>query len=121
MKKGCFVKLVIIVTILIGAAVYIVENKFDEFIFKPAKKIIISEINDEWNNNLKFIKNSAEKDSLKTLFLEYMNNIKSVNDFSKKNNEKVLDILKQTFKDSIIDKNELKQFQKLINTAIKND
>jgi hypothetical protein len=38
MKKGCFIKGVVIVTILIAAVVYIIQYKLDDWFFKPAKK-----------------------------------------------------------------------------------
>lgn len=77
MKKGCFLPAVIIGTIIIAAAVYIIQNKFDEWFLKPEKNILITEIEKNWDSDLKYIHNSVQKDSLKALIKFYIDNVKS--------------------------------------------
>ena len=55
MKKGCFLQTVIIGTVLIASAVYIIENKFDEWFLKPGKELLLNEIVKNWDNDLKYI------------------------------------------------------------------
>jgi hypothetical protein len=77
MKKGCFLPAVIIGTIIIATAVYIIQNKFDEWFLKPEKNILITEIEKNWDSDLKYIHNSVQKDSLKALIKFYIDNVKS--------------------------------------------
>lgn len=77
MKKGCFLQAVIIGTIIIAAAVYVIQNKFDEWFLKPGKNILITEIEKNWDSDLKYVHNSVQKDSLKALIKFYVDNVKS--------------------------------------------
>ena len=78
MKKGCFIQSVIIVTIIIAVVVYIIKYKLEDWIFKPGKEIILSELADSWDDDTAFIKESVEKDSLKSLMKYYFENIKTI-------------------------------------------
>ena len=76
MKKGCFLPAVITGTIIIAAAVYIVQNKFDDWFLKPGKNFLTTEIEKNWDNDLKYIHHSVQKDSLKALMKFYVDNVK---------------------------------------------
>ena len=39
MRKGCFIKSVVFVTILIAVIIYLIEYKFDDWIVRPGKKL----------------------------------------------------------------------------------
>ncbi len=118
MKKGCFVKFIVIFTILLGAAIYVVEKKFDEFIFKPGKEIIIEELLNEWDESLPYISNSPEKDSLKALIVYYLKNIESVKELTSEGTEKISNYFEKAVADSIISRIELNKLSELITQEI---
>ena len=74
MKKGCFLKIIIILTILIAAILYVVENHFDDFIRKPGEKIIKDLVFKDVNREMEYVKNSPEKDSLKVMINSFIYN-----------------------------------------------
>ena len=114
MKKGCFIKLVFIITILIASVLYIIQNKFDDIFLNPGKKLISELIEDNWETELGYITGSAEKDSLKSLLNFYVEGIKSVNDISENKHEKLFELLEITFKDSLITKRELLELTEIV-------
>ncbi|GAB1442144.1 hypothetical protein MASR2M39_09790 [Ignavibacteriales bacterium] len=75
MKPGCFLKTLILGTILLAAAIYIITNKGKEWFVDPIKENILSSAFDSLPNELKGLKDTKEKlmlveriDSLVTLF-----------------------------------------------------
>ncbi len=121
MKKGCFLKFIIIFTITLAAILYLVQNKFDELFLEPSKEIILTAIEDSWNTELEYVKDSIEKDSLKTLLRFYISGIQSTEYLSDEGTEAVINYLEQTFKDSLIEIEELSHINKLIKYALKNE
>ena len=120
MKKGCFIKLVFIITILIASVLYIIQNKFDDIFLNPGKKLITELIEDNWDTELGYITGSTEKDSLKSLLNFYVEGIKSVSDISEYKHEELFELLEITFTDSIITKEELLELTKLVK-SIRNE
>ncbi len=110
MKKGCFIKSVIILTIVTAGILYIVNHKLDQFIFDPGKKMIANQINSE----LDYVKESPEKDSLKALINNYVESIKSVKNLSDKSFEIFVDSVKAAVRDSIINKREYKSLSRIL-------
>ena len=103
MKKGCFLKVIIILTILIAAALYVLENHFDDFIRKPGEKIINDLVFNDVNREMEFVKNSPEKDSLKVLINSFIfNKIHKEHRLSSGEIENIVDSIKSALKDSTI-------------------
>jgi hypothetical protein len=121
LKKGCFLKFIIIFTIVLASILYLVQNKFDELFLEPGKKLVLSVIEENWNSELGYINDSPEKDSLKTLLQFYISGIESTEFLSDERAEAVINYLEQTFKDSLIDYEELSLINKLIKYALKNE
>ena len=121
MKKGCFLKFIIIFTIVLAVILYLVQNKFDELFLEPGKEIILTAIEDSWNTELEYIKDSIEKDSLKYWLRFYVSVIQSSDYLPDKRTETVINYLEQTFQDSLIDTEELSHINKLIKYALKNE
>ncbi len=121
MKKSCFLKFIIIFTIALGIILYLVQNKFDELFLEPGKEFVLSAIEENWNTELGYVKDSLEKDSLKTLLRFYVSGIQSTDYLSNERTEAVINYLEQTFKDSLIDIEELSHINKLIKYALKNE
>ena len=121
MKKSCFLKFIIIFTIVLAAIIYLVQNKFDELFLEQGKEFVISVIEENWNHELGYVTDSPEKDSLKTLMSFYISSIQSTGNLSDERTEAVIDYLEQTFKDSLIEIEELSHINKLIKYALKNE
>ncbi|MGA7723409.1 MAG: hypothetical protein WCA84_19750 [Ignavibacteriaceae bacterium] len=114
MKKSCFIRAIIIITILTAVVLYLVTHKFDEAIINPGKNLIISQI----NRNLEYVKDSPEKDSLQQLIRDYILGIKKVDNLSDNSIGEFIDTLKVALKDSIIDKREYKSLYNILKTKV---
>ncbi len=110
MKKGCFVKTIIILTIFTAVILYIVNRRFNEVILNPSKSLIINQI----NRDLNYVKDSPEKDSLQILIKDYITGIKKINNISDKSIGEFIDSLKEALKDSTIDSAEYKKLYKIL-------
>lgn len=121
MKKGCFLKFIIIFTIVLAAILYLVQNKFDDLFLQKGKELVLSVIEDSWDTELGYIENSPEKDSLKNLLHYYISGVESSKNLTNERTEDVINYLEQTFKDSLIDNEELSHINKLIEYALKNE
>ena len=107
MKKGCFIQSVIIVTILIATIVYIVKYKLEDWLVKPGKKLILSEVSKNWEKEAAYIKESVEKDSLKSLMKYYLENIKTKEDVVNLEQDIFFTEFKLSIEDSLITDNEI--------------
>jgi len=121
LKKGCFLKFIIIFTIVLAAILYLVQNKFDDLFLQKGKELVLSVIEDNWDTELGYIENSPEKDSLKNLLHYYISGVESSKNLTNERTEDVINYLEQTFKDSLIDNEELSHINKLIEYALKNE
>lgn len=114
MKKGCFIQAVVIVTILVAAAVYIIQYKLDDWFIKPTKKFLVSEVVKNWDNEVKHINESVQKDSLKTLMIYYLENIKSMEEVVNLDEEKFSNEFKLVIEDSLITDEEISKLTLLL-------
>jgi hypothetical protein len=115
MKKGCFLKIIIALTILVAAILYIVENKFDDLILKPGVNVIKNVVNDNLDQELIRVKNTPEKDSLKVIINDFLDNgVKKIHKVSDKMVEEMVDSIKYAVSDSVINKSELKNIKKML-------
>jgi hypothetical protein len=114
MKKSCFLNAVIIGTVLIAVTVYIIQNKFDEWFLKPGKEFVLNEIIRNWDNDLKYVSASSQKDSLKNLMVYYVDNIKSLDDFVHTDDKSFVNEFNSVIKDSIISKDEISKLTLLV-------
>ncbi len=117
MKKGCFIKSVVILTIITACILYIVNHKLNQVILNPGKGLIISEI----NRDLEHVRPSPEKDSLKIMIKNYINGLNSVDKLSEKSFSDFFDSIKIAVQDSLIDKNEFNSLSRILKRRIKNE
>lgn len=114
MKPGCFIKTIVVLTIITAVIVWIIQNKLDEFIIHPGKKAIAELFVKGIDKEITFLKENSEKDSLKILFKDLMDNkILTMKNFSNKMFDPLKDSLDVFSSDSIIDKTELEKLKKL--------
>ena len=114
MKKGCFIQSVIIVTILVGAAVYIIRYKLDDWVINPGKKLVLAQVAKSWTEEDDFILESTEKDSLRSLMKYYLDNIKTVEEVVNLDEKIFLDELNIATKDSLITNKEISKLTLLL-------
>lgn len=114
MKKSCFLQSVIIVTILLAVVIYLVENKFNEWFLEPGKEMVLDEMVSDWESELRFVNDSAEKDSLKSLLIYYVDNIKSLDEVLNLDEKYFLNEFGRVIEDSIISNEEISKLTKLM-------
>ncbi len=107
MKKSCFIQSIVIITILVAAAIYIIQYKLDDWLVKPGKKLILSEVSKNWGKETAYIKESLEKDSLKSLMKYYLENIKMMEDVVNLEPDIFLSEFELVIEDSLITDNEI--------------
>ncbi len=115
MKKGCFVKIIIVLTILIAVALYIIQNHLDDWVINPAKgffsELFVSGADEELN----FIAESPEKDSLRNILKDYLQDkFTATKELSNKDIDWLIDSVKSIVKDSIISNKDLNMINELI-------
>ncbi len=121
MKPGCFLKTLIVGTILLATAIYIITNKGKEWFVDPIKENILASAFDSLPNELKGLKDTKEKlmlveriDSLVTLFKSDTSGV-SIN-FTKV--EKFFETLKDYSKDSLLTSKEYAFLKKMTDEMI---
>lgn len=114
MKKSCFIQAVVVLTILVAAAIYIIQYKLDDWFIKPTKNIVLSEAVKDWDKEAKHIHESAEKDSLKALLIYYIDNIKSMEDVVNLEEENFLKEFNLVIEDSLITSKEISKLTLLL-------
>jgi hypothetical protein len=106
MKPGCFLKSIIILTILVAAVLYIIQHKSELFL-EPGKKIVVNAFLDDWENNFNYVKNTPEKSELKNTLKSFIDSlsIKKIPDDTEIN--KIAGMVQSAAADSIISRSEL--------------
>ncbi len=118
MKPGCFLKSIIVITILVAGIMYIIQYKTGLF-FEPGKKIVAGLIMDSWNDKFKYVKDTPEKIKLKHMLDSYIRNLNYENAPGDKEINKIVDLIKAAAQDSIITNSELDEISN--NLKLKNN
>ena len=114
MKKGCFIKGIIFLTIIVASITYIVQNKFNDFIFNPGKKIILPLFVNDFKKNLKYVKGSPQKDSLSLMIKNYLDGAKNIKELSDSSLKPLVREIYNVTADSVISSSELKNIKDFI-------
>lgn len=118
MKKGCFIKAIFIITILTAAIIYWIDHNGREFLFHEGKNLAKQYIVDDFENQFKFIKDSPQKDSLKSVLNTTLFNLEKFHDLSDDELTIILAKFEASLKDSIISSKELKELNLLVSERI---
>ncbi len=114
-KKGCFLKIIIALTIIIAAILYVIQNHLDDVVINPAKKVISDFMVSGAGNQLKFIKETPEKDSLRILLKNYVKDkISKTKSLDTDDLDWLIDSIKVVVTDSLITKEDLNKIQEII-------
>jgi acylphosphatase len=119
MRKGCFVTVIVTLTIIVAAVLYIFQNHFDSVIMNPGKKIIAGFIKNEFNSKLMIVVDSPEKQELKKLIEDYSNNIEKYKHVNEDEINKLIDSIDDAISDSIIYNAELEEIKQLTKRILK--
>ena len=114
MKKSCFIQSVVIVTILIAAIIYVIQYKLEDWFIKPGKKFLISEAVKNLDNEVSYIQESVQKDSLKSLMKYYFENIKTMEEVVNLDEEIFINEFKSVIEDSILTDEEISKLTMLL-------
>ena len=121
MKKGCFIKGIIFLTIIVASITYIVQNKFNDFIFNPGKKIILPIFVNDFKKNLYYVKDSPQKDSLDLLLKNYLEKAKNIKELSDSSLKPLVREIYNVTADSVISSSELKNIKDFIRLRQQNE
>lgn len=87
---------------------YIIQHRSGLFL-EPGKKILTGFIKDDLNKEFSVVKDSPEKTELKNSLESYLKNLKAGNITGNEDINKIVDLVKQAVKDSVITASELKE------------
>jgi hypothetical protein len=109
-------------TVIIGSAIYFLQNHFYDFFFEEGKEIFISEIEKEWDEDLNYVKSTTEKDSLRILVKEFILLFRDFDDIisATGTDEKFAEAVSISFEDSLITEDEIKMLSDLF-LKVKNE
>ena len=119
MKKGCFLSVIAVLTIIVGIAMYIFQNHFDTLILSPAKKVIAGFIKNDLNAKLKSVADSKEKAELKKLITDFAENTKAIKKLKEEEINELIKSIESAMTDSIIQKTELEEISQLMESKLK--
>jgi hypothetical protein len=115
MKKGCFVKVIIVLTIVVAALLYIIQYHLDDLIINPAKEFFSELFVSGVDKELSYIEESPEKDSLRVLLKNYLQaKFTNTKELSNKDIDWLIDSVKVVVSDSIITPDDLNKIKFLI-------
>lgn len=120
MKTGCFLKSIILITILVAAIMYIIQHKSGLF-FEPGKKIFAGLLMDNWDEEFNYVKNTPEKIKLKNSLETFIKNVKYENIPEDSDLNKIVELVKNAVKDSLITDSELKEITDNLKIKMKNE
>ncbi len=119
MKKGCFVKLIIIITIFTAIVVYIIQYKFDELVVKPGKKFISSFAVEQVREKFSELKPSPEKDTLSLLAKDIFSDSAVSKEIPVGELHEFVQSLDRAALDSILTPAELQNLKNILNERLK--
>jgi hypothetical protein len=121
MKKGCFIKIIIVLTILVAAGLYLIQNyggKIKNMIVSKGKETVREYFINKYNTRFGYIKPSPERDSLELYMKKYFeknfSDLDKINDESEEKIDSVLSSVEEIVNDSVVTKVEVNKIKKMI-------
>ena len=108
MKPGCFLKSIILLTVLVALILYIIQHK-SELFSKPGKKIVTGVLINDMDKQLSRVRNTPEKIELRESLKSYLYSLKIKDIPEDKELGKIFEMLKSVTTDSLISEEELKE------------
>lgn len=121
MKTGCFIKSLIIATIVIASITYIVTNKFDDWVKKTIQDFAFNIALEEFNEEIETIPNSQNKETLIKMVESFVEDVRKVDKINMNNLDKVGKMLNNVISDSDISMDELNEIKSTMEEFLKNE
>lgn len=121
MKTGCFIKSLIIATIVIASITYIVTNKFDDWVKKTIQDFAFNIALEEFNEEIETIPNSQNKETLIKMVESFVEDLRKVDKINMNNLDKVGKMLNNVISDSDISMDELNEIKSTMEEFLKNE
>ncbi len=106
MKPGCFIKSIIVLTIIVAAIAYIIQHK-SGLLFNNGKKMLTEVFLNDWDQSFAYVKNTPEKNELKDSLKTFLENIKIQNIPADKELNRIIKMVQNAAADSVISDSEL--------------
>jgi hypothetical protein len=119
MKKGCFITAIFVITLIVGAALFIFQNHFDTLVLNPGKKLLANFVKKDLEEKLEVVIDSPEKTELKKLIKNYSENTEALKKLKKKDIEEIISFIESAVSDSVIKKSELEEISQIIESKLK--
>lgn len=106
MKPGCFIKSIIVLTIIVAAIAYIIQHK-SGFLFDSGKKIMTEAFLNDWDQSFAYVKNTPDKSRLKDSLKSFIETIKMQNLPADKELDRIFKMVQTAAADSVISDSDL--------------
>lgn len=120
MKKSCFIKLIVVLTVVVAAITYIVQNKMDDFILKPGKEFIKGQAIKQIYETLDDVIDNPEKDSLKQIINIHFADM-TFDEIKKDKFSRAIELIENAAEDSLITSEELNQIHSILSKIRKDE
>ena len=106
MKPGCFIKSIIVLTIIVAAIAYIIQHK-SGLLFNSGKKMLTEVFLNDWDKSYGYVKNTPEKNGLKDSLKSFIETMKIRNLPADKELNRIIKMVQTAAADSVISDSEL--------------
>lgn len=120
MKKGCFFTVLIILTVIIAAAIYLFKNHKDDAI-ALLKPMILNSLTEEYQEASEKYKITTNKAALDSIFTGYVEYAREKSDFKIEQLEKFFRRMTVVMEDGTVDSTEITQLRNLFQEAKLNE
>lgn len=120
MKKGCFFTVLIILTIIIAAVIYMFKNHKDDVyaLFKP---MLLDNMSEDFTEALKKHNITANKDSLQNIVNDYIEHARNKSNFRLEELGHFFSRFELIVSDGVVDSSELAGLKKIFKEEIQNE
>lgn len=118
---GCFVKILIVSTIVIAAVVYVFTNKFDEYIKTPVQNFVIEFALGDVKDELKSVADSKAKEELISTIDNFSNDVRGLESINYDKLQVVAVNLSKIMEDKVISQSEVVEIKSIIEEVLQNE
>jgi len=115
MKKGCFVKSIITLTVITAVIIYLVKNHWNDWVVTPGKKFVVNTAMNSVKDDLESLDNSPFKDSLEVDLKNYLTKkFEKTQTITDNDLAFIVDSIQSAASDSIITKEEYLNIKQIL-------
>jgi len=120
MKKGCFIIVLVLLTVIVAGVIYFFKYREGDVI-EVLKPMIIGSIESEINKKIEEAEKSAYSDSLKAAFNKLINDIKKKSEIDIEKADHIFNNVRFALSDGKIDSLELSQIKNQMKMDLRKD